>query len=139
MSTLDLDGWKLMLDPRPRRRLGQTRYSKREIGLTKVFVELNGWDLVAQTLLHECAHALVGPGYAHGPVWKRKARELGVRRPGSAMRDPELRMAPSGPRGVDIVCPLHGVIGSRSRMPKRGMRYRHQACGQTVSFERKVA
>jgi len=137
MSTLDLDGWKLMLDPRPRRRLGQCRYSKREIGLTKAFVELNTWDLVAQTLLHECAHALVGPGYAHGPVWKRKARELGVRRPGSAMRDPELKMATAVGPGVDIVCPRHGIIGSRTRMPKRGTRYTHSACGLPVSFGRR--
>jgi SprT protein len=31
------------------------------------------------TVLHELAHALVGPGKGHGPEWKAKCRELGIK------------------------------------------------------------
>ena len=32
---------------------------------------------VKNTLLHEIAHALVGPGHRHNRVWRQKAREIG--------------------------------------------------------------
>jgi len=31
------------------------------------------------TILHEIAHALVGPGHDHDEVWQAKAKALGVR------------------------------------------------------------
>lgn len=31
------------------------------------------------TILHEIAHALVGPKHKHGPAWIEKAREIGAR------------------------------------------------------------
>jgi hypothetical protein len=133
LDSLGLESWKLVLDPRPTRRLGQTRYNSRTIGLSVKFIRLNSWDQVRITVRHEAAHALVGPGYNHGPVWKRKARELGV--PTSRTLRTEELVMPSGT--IDTVCPTHGVIGSRSRMPKAGKRFQHIGCGQVVRFERK--
>lgn len=134
LDELGLADWGLVLDARPTRRLGQTRFSQRTIGLTRSFVQLNEWDVIRVTVRHEAAHALVGPGYGHGPVWKRKARELGV--PTSYKLDDRRLVTPTGK--VAIVCPTCGRVGARSRMPKAGMRYRHNACGAPVSFERVV-
>src|SRR4051812_12271673 len=39
----------------------------------------NGAAEDLDTLLHEIAHALVGPGHGHGPAWRRKCREVGAR------------------------------------------------------------
>ena len=39
-------------------------------------------DVNKDTILHEIAHALVGPSHGHNAIWRRKAREIGC----SAMR-----------------------------------------------------
>jgi predicted SprT family Zn-dependent metalloprotease len=43
------------------------------------FVERNSADEIRDTILHEIAHALVGPGHGHDAVWKRKCVEIGAR------------------------------------------------------------
>lgn len=133
LDALSLQDWKVVPDTRPTRRLGQTRFDAREIGLSVKYVELNTWDVVRVTVRHEAAHALVGPGYAHGPIWKRKARELDV--PLSyAMRVDAGLIMPSGK--IDILCPTHGRVGSRTRMPSNGRRFTHAGgCGKIVTFQ----
>ncbi len=81
LNELGLSDWHLALDKRPTRRLGQTRYRSYTIGLTARLLAYNPWEVVEQVVLHEAAHALVGPGKAHGREWQLKALELGVRRP----------------------------------------------------------
>ena len=34
-------------------------------------------DHIRDTILHEIAHALVGPCHGHDAVWRQKAREIG--------------------------------------------------------------
>lgn len=48
------------------------------ISLSELFTELNPEEEVRITILHEIAHALVGPGVGHGPKWQAKCRELGI-------------------------------------------------------------
>jgi SprT protein len=61
------------------RRAGLCNYTKRQITLSKHFVAANSLDAIEQVLLHEIAHALVGQKAGHGPLWKKKATELGYR------------------------------------------------------------
>jgi predicted SprT family Zn-dependent metalloprotease len=58
-------------------RLGQCRYRNKTINLSEIYVELNTEANVLDTILHEVAHALVGPGQGHGFVWARKAKDIG--------------------------------------------------------------
>jgi len=134
LDSLGLNDWSLVIDARPTRRLGQTRFNASTIGLSAKFVALNAWDEIRVTVRHEAAHALVGAGYGHGPVWKAKARELGV--PTSYKRQSENLVLPR--QALDVICPIHGVIGSRARRPSAGRRYKHNACGQAVTFERRA-
>jgi len=47
------------------------------IGLSRYFINLNDESIVRNTILHEIAHALVGPHHGHDRVWRRKAIEIG--------------------------------------------------------------
>jgi hypothetical protein len=133
MRELGLEGWTLVLDKRPRRRLGQCRYTQRQVGLTLTYVQLNEWAQVEQTVLHECAHALVGPGHGHDATWRAQARAIGVKRPASSQR--EVKM-PAG--NIVIVCAKCGPVGSCVRMPSRPAGRVHKVCRYPVTFERKA-
>ena len=55
-----------------------TRYAERTISLSSLIVPLCTVDQVRDTVLHEIAHALVGPEHGHDPVWKKMAVKLGA-------------------------------------------------------------
>lgn len=59
------------------RRAGQCNYTDKRITVSKHLAQRFDDDAIHQTLLHEVAHALAGPGTGHGPVWRRIADELG--------------------------------------------------------------
>ena len=73
-----LTGWKVTFTWRCRRNLGKCYYTTSTIRLSVPFVAKNTAVVVAELVLHEIAHALVGPGHGHGPVWQTKARALGI-------------------------------------------------------------
>ena len=72
-----LHDWAFAFNRR-KRSLGFCRYEARTIELSVFLVERNGEAEIRDTLLHEIAHALVGPGHGHGSVWKRKCLEIGA-------------------------------------------------------------
>lgn len=110
-----LFSWTAVIDPRPKRRLGQCRYEIEEIGLSEWFVKLNGEHEVRQTILHEIAHALVGPGYGHGRVWKAKCRAIGGRFDTCSYQGVEMPAYT-----VYGVCDTCGLRIGRYRRPPRG-------------------
>lgn len=68
--------WSFEFD-NAKRRFGVCRFNSKRIGLSKHLVGLNDEARVTNTILHEIAHALVGPGHGHDNVWRRKAIEIG--------------------------------------------------------------
>lgn len=113
-----LTGWKLVFD-NAKTRAGICRAVPREIGLSRVLTELYSENEVRETVLHEIAHALVGPAHGHDAVWRAKAVQIGC----SAERcvSPE---APRLPGPWVGVCPA-GHHTTRHRQPTRV-----QSCGQ---------
>lgn len=71
-----LDGWSLKWDKAVTRN-GQCRYGRREIGLSRRIFELANEEKALNTIVHELAHAVLGFGYGHGPVWAMTARAMG--------------------------------------------------------------
>ncbi|WP_182353066.1 SprT-like domain-containing protein [Flaviflexus huanghaiensis] len=69
--------WEFRWD-HARRRAGQANFTARRITLSKHLTELCTEEQVRQTVLHEIAHALVGPGHGHDAQWKRMARHIGA-------------------------------------------------------------
>lgn len=71
-----LDEWRLVLDG-AKTRAGVCRYRSREIGLSRPLTRLHDESMVRDTILHEIAHALVGPQHGHDVVWREMAVRIG--------------------------------------------------------------
>lgn len=72
-------GWRFKTYCNTERYTGRCDFADRVIRMNKLTAYINPDHHVENTLRHEIAHALVGIGYGHGPVWQAKAVELGAR------------------------------------------------------------
>lgn len=106
-------GWQFDFNRRLRD-FGVCDYAKRTIFLSEPLSVQRTPENVRHTLLHEIAHALLGPGYGHGRVWMRQAIALGIspERCGSAARE-GLKV----PFRYVGTCPNGHTMG-RMRLPK---------------------
>lgn len=107
-----LTGWRLTLD-RAKRRAGACRFEERTISVSRHLMALYDEAHVRDTLLHEIAHALVGPRHGHDAVWRAKAVAIGCS--GSRLVASDAPRAPAPWRGV---CPS-GHTYERHRRPAR--------------------
>lgn len=58
-------------------RLGVCRAALRTISLSRHHLLSSTTEQIRNTLLHEIAHALVGPHHGHDKVWRAKCLEIG--------------------------------------------------------------
>jgi predicted SprT family Zn-dependent metalloprotease len=103
--------------------MGRCRFDHRRIQLSLHFVLLNDDEAIRDTLLHEIAHALVGPGHGHDTVWKRKCREIGAKpeRLGYEAHMPDGRW--------QARCGGCGMVHHRHRRPKHMVGWWCRYCG----------
>lgn len=73
-------GWIFKWKGRAKNFFGQCSYRHKHIYLNPQLTMLRSEEEVLGTILHEIAHALVGPGKGHGPVWKEMATRIGCTR-----------------------------------------------------------
>ncbi|MFI7546778.1 SprT-like domain-containing protein [Actinoplanes sp. NPDC049599] len=76
MAQHKLTGWRLVFD-NARTRAGVCRSDRKEIGLSRHLIGLYSPEQVTETVLHEIAHALVGPRHGHDRVWRTVAQRIG--------------------------------------------------------------
>lgn len=113
MDAAGLADWSFRFD-RAKRRAGACHFSTRTITLSGPLIELYDAPTVRGVVLHEIAHALVGPRHHHDAVWKRTARALGA--PDSA------RLPASLPKPQEPwvgTCPTCGAQRRLFRAPRR--------------------
>ena len=77
MDEHGLHGWTFDFD-RARVRAGACHFGDRRITLSRVLTAAHGEAEVRETVLHEIAHALVGPRHGHDQVWRARARAIGA-------------------------------------------------------------
>lgn len=77
MAQHQLVGWTFSFNSR-KRSMGLCLYATQSIELSIHLVDRNSDAEIVDTLLHEIAHALVGPGHGHDSTWKQKCLEIGA-------------------------------------------------------------
>jgi predicted SprT family Zn-dependent metalloprotease len=71
-----LDDWEVAYD-NAKLRAGICRYADRTIGLSAPLTAVHSEEDVRDTILHEIAHALLGPEHGHDAAWQARARAIG--------------------------------------------------------------
>lgn len=70
-------GWTFEISNQ-KRRVGECNHRRKVIRYSQHFMDKTPSESITDTLLHEIAHALVGPGYGHGNHWKYAAKLIGA-------------------------------------------------------------
>lgn len=78
MNQHGLGHWAFGYD-RAKRRAGCCKHRIQTITLSIHYVIRNDDDEIKDTILHEIAHALAGPGAGHGHKWKAICRQIGAK------------------------------------------------------------
>lgn len=106
------DSWSFGFD-NAKRRAGQCDYRAKRITVSRYLAARFEDDEIHQVLLHEVAHALAGHAAAHGPLWKKTARELGYVGGTTHQGETAIELAP-----WVGTCPV-GHVTYRHRRPTR--------------------
>jgi predicted SprT family Zn-dependent metalloprotease len=123
IRSFGLSGWTFRFNRR-KRSLGICSYDRKVIELSMHFVDRNDATAIRDTLLHEIAHALVGPGHGHDAVWKRKCVEIGA----LPQRCCRTALMPAG--RWQASCGTCGTVFHRHRKPKRMAGWHCVHCGR---------
>lgn len=124
------NGWKFGFNDNVWR-AGVCRHRTKSVELSRHYCQNNPETEIRDTILHEMAHALVGPGHGHDQTWKRKCVEIGARP--QRCYDSKIVM----PQGKWVgQCPNCKQVFRRHRRPKVLTGWWHKGCGKTAgSFE----
>jgi predicted SprT family Zn-dependent metalloprotease len=123
LLTHGLQDWSFAFNRR-KQEMGLCRFDSKRIELSIYFIERNSDDAVRDTLLHEIAHALVGPGHGHDRLWRQKCHEIGAK-PERVCHEVNM------PEGAwQATCGNCGMIHHRHRRPKHLVGWHCRRCGR---------
>lgn len=120
-------GWKFAFDLAPVRG-GVCRYKEKLIALSVTYCLKASKEEITDTILHEIAHAIVGPNHGHGEAWKSVARRIGC----TAKRCHQVDHTPPRWQGA---CPC-GKEWKRQRLSQRSRSGRCPKCKKSITWRR---
>jgi predicted SprT family Zn-dependent metalloprotease len=135
LSEEGLADWTVVINTRFSRSLGRCSYRRRRIDLAEWIFHRCDWEEIQDTVRHEVAHALAGPGTGHGPRWKSLALRLGAL-PRSCARSDGTWASPASERPPAwlLRCLTCGRAFPRKRRVQVA-RFRCGACGGRLSMD----
>ena len=135
LSEHGLADWSVGINHRFSRSLGRCSFRHKRIDLAGWIFQRCGWEEIQDTVRHEVAHALAGPGTGHGPLWKTEARRLGAL-PKSCARSDGTWASPASERPPSW---LLRCLGCGREFPRKRRvqvrRFRCGGCGGPLSIE----
>jgi len=119
-------GWKFDIGNR-KRQIGTCFHSTKTITISKWWIEDSTPEAITDTILHEIAHALVGPGNGHNKVWRAMCIKVGAKpiRCGDVVE----HKTTAKPNYI-VVCPTCLTQWPRTRLKKTTANAQH--CGVPV-------
>lgn len=100
------------------------------IGLSAPLTQVRGEAEVRNTILHEIAHAIVGPHQGHNALWRKTFIAIGG--DGSRLATDQM---PDMRKTFVVSCPNCGELGrvKNHRRPTRYDRSSHRPCGTRIT------
>lgn len=111
---------------------GACNHRYRLIKLSGFLAPLISPEAIRNTVLHEIAHALVGPGHGHDRVWEAKALEIGC--DGKRCNDHETAIDLTELSPWVACCSACPLRIPRHKKPKPGAKYSHSGCPGEIIF-----
>lgn len=105
--------------------LASCDYNTQTIRFNNYYVEFSSNRSILDTLKHEIAHALVGPGHGHNNVWKSMAEKVGATPKAISSEKAAIR-----PGRYRATCPNCGRVYDKYRLPKYSRGYYCPRCGK---------
>lgn len=128
-------GWEVGFSTKARSWAGHCFYRERMIRLSIPWLRANSDrpDQILDTIRHEIAHALAGPGAGHGPRWRAMCLKVGARPTRCTEGDnpvPSRYVA----KCTNTSCSTYGeTIGGLNRKPRRT--YLCRRCYAEIAWE----
>lgn len=119
MTKHGLQGWTFGFAD-TKRQLGVCKYRTKQIEIAEYYALNSPQESVLDTLLHEIAHAVAGPGARHGPAWKAVAVRIGAT-PRACDYSDEIAQKPGD---WQATCPACKKIIHRYKRPRSLSGYR---------------
>lgn len=120
-------GWQFAFDLAPARG-GICRHAAKQITLSVTFCLKAPKEDIVDTILHEIAHAIVGPNHGHDDTWKTAARRIGC----TAKRCHQVDHTPPRWRGK---CEC-GQKWKRLRLSRRARTGQCPKCNSKIEWKR---
>lgn len=132
MNDHGLHHWVIRID-RARKRLGQCDHNKKQLSFSREYIELGSQENILKTVLHEIAHALVGPNHGHDKVWANKCAEIGYPNPTRCTASDHIKQLDFK---IVLVCESCGHEFGRQRQLKHHIsNYRCGKCSSRLRYK----
>ena len=98
-----LDDWDVSYNS-AKRRAGICHFAEQTLGLSAPLTAVHSEEDVRDTILHEIAHALVGPAHAHDATWRPWPGGSAPRVSGASRRTRRRRRPPGSAPALAVTC-----------------------------------